>query len=168
MLQLNERLEYSLLADKMEEQATKRRERYVRSVEEIRIRLSIPAQDPSEDAARIQASQALMLTTQHDWARKADQEPDPDKREELYRAGIERFPMNTQLFNNGALFLEKRGKYDEAESFYRKALHLGLLRQTPKLLTNFASLLWRVRKNYEEAERIYRLALDTQITLGLQ
>ena len=161
MLQLNERLAYSLLADKIEEQAKKRRERYVRSVEEIRIRLSVPAQDPSEDAARIQVSQALMLTTQHDWARKADEQVDPDKREELYRVGMERFPMNTQLFNNGALFLERRRKYGEAESCYRKALELGLHRQTPKLLTNFASLLWRVRMNYEEAERIYRLALDT-------
>jgi Tfp pilus assembly protein PilF len=161
MLQLNERLAYPLLADTIEKQARKRRELYVRSVEAIRIRLSIPAQDPSVEAARIQVSQVLMLTMQNDWARKADQEPDPDKREELYRAGIERFPMSTQLFNNGALFLEKRGKYDEAESFYWKAFELGLHPQTPKLMTNFASLLWRVQMNYEEAKRIYRLALDT-------
>ncbi len=161
MLQLNERLDYPLLADMIEEQARKRRDRYVRSVEEIRIRLSIPAQDPSAEAARIQVSHALMVTTENDWARKADKEPDPDKREKLYWAGIERFPTSTQLFTNGTLFFVKREKYDEAESFYRRALEHDLHLQTYKLLLNFASFLWRVRMNYEEAERIYRLALDT-------
>ena len=68
------------------------------------------------------------------------------------------------MFNNGALFFERRGQYDEAERLYREAYERELYGTSVKLLTNFASFLWRIRQNYTEAEQLYRLAVATQPT----
>ena len=165
MLQLNERLEYSLRGNRITELASTRRELYERSVDEIRARLSVPLPTAAGEAARLQVGQALERTLQNEFEHRADQEPDVARREQLYRTGVQQFPNSSALFNNGGLFFERRGQYDEAERLYREAYERRLYSQTVKLLINFASFLWRIRKNYTEAEQLYRLAVATQPTI---
>ncbi|MGH8626587.1 MAG: hypothetical protein ACREYC_15400 [Gammaproteobacteria bacterium] len=59
---------------------------------------------------------------------------------QLYRTGIQRFPNSSALFNNGALFFERRGQYDEAERLYREAYERELYSQAVKLLVNVFSV----------------------------
>ena len=164
MLQLNERLDYPLLGNQIAQLASTRRELYERSVVEIQARLSIPLPTAAREAARLQVGQALDRTLQNELERRAEQEPDVARREQLYRTGIQQFPNSSALFNNGALFFERRSQYDEAERLYREAYERELYGNTVKLLTNFAFFLWRIRQNYTEAEQLYRLAVATQPT----
>jgi Tfp pilus assembly protein PilF len=85
-------------------------------------------------------------------------ETDLDKREAMYREGLEKFPQSAELAGNFALFLaNQRHDYDKAEHYYRKALELDL--NNAINTGNFASFLATRRHDYAEAERYFRKAL---------
>ncbi|HBK55739.1 MAG TPA: hypothetical protein DDZ76_05555, partial [Xanthomonadales bacterium] len=57
------------------------------------------------------------------WEREAASEPDPDRRDALYRAALAAVPTSPELLNNYANFLTKiRKDHDAAETHYRRAL----------------------------------------------
>jgi tetratricopeptide (TPR) repeat protein len=59
------------------------------------------------------------------WELKTRAELDGEKREAIYRQGIQHFPNCWELHGNFALFMaDVRGDADEAERLYRKALEL--------------------------------------------
>ncbi|WP_122564439.1 SIR2 family protein [Pseudomonas viridiflava] len=60
------------------------------------------------------------------WKLKADNEPDNERRKEIYLAGIKNFPESSKLLGSYGLFLELKIKdYDAAEATYKKALLLN-------------------------------------------
>jgi len=102
------------------------------------------------------------------WQLRADEEPDPSKREAIYREGLKVFPNSAKLTDNFALFMhEARNDYDEAERLYRKAMELDPKDAT--IIGNFAYFIHEVRKDYneakrlyDEAERLYRKAMELE------
>jgi Flp pilus assembly protein TadD len=92
------------------------------------------------------------------WQLKADAEPDPAKRETIFREGLRHFPKSAGLTGNLALLIHyERKNYKEAEQLYRKALELD--ENDANIAGNFAIFLTYIRKDYDEAERLYRKAL---------
>lgn len=84
---------------------------------------------------------------------------DPDKADEIYKEGLQRFPESPQLLGHYALFLKQvRKDMDQAEAYYRRALEAD-----PKhagILCNYAVFLEQVRKEMDQAETFYRRALE--------
>ena len=84
---------------------------------------------------------------------------DPDQADEIYLAGIEKFPESHQLLGNYAVFLKNiREDYDEAEKCYRRALEADP--NHANNLGNYAVFLTDIRQDYDEAEKYYRRALE--------
>lgn len=88
---------------------------------------------------------------------------DPDKANEIYREGVEKFEKSAELLGSYARFLyETRKDFDQAETFYRRALDVDPSNATN--LGNYANFLWQVRKDFDQAETFYRRALDANPT----
>ena len=89
-------------------------------------------------------------------------EKDNDKKEEIYKEGLNRYPKDTSLIHSYIKFLtDIRKDYDLVEEYYEK-----LLKINPKDLTtfnNYAVFLNKIRKDYERAEDYYKksLKIDT-------
>jgi Flp pilus assembly protein TadD len=115
-----------------------------------------------KDVRAAAAATVERLTKEQDWwswQLKVNAEPDPVKKEAIFREGLKDFPASTGLTGNFASFLtDVRKDHDEAERLYRKALQLDP--NNPIHTGNFATFLWEVRKDYDEAERLYRRALE--------
>ena len=92
------------------------------------------------------------------WELKAQRESDPDKREQIYREGIQLFPRRTTLHAAFAHFSYSIKNYDEAEELYRKALELDP--ESPDLIRYLAVLLSNVGRNHDEVEKLYRKAVE--------
>jgi len=164
MLQLGERLGYKPLADEIEGRAQGRVKRYRDQWELTQKRLTQPAKDDETEKVVKLVREALAATVQKEdswwsWYLKAQAEPDPAKREEIYRKGLSQFPKSAELTGNFAIFMSVvRKDYDEAEQLYRCALELDP--DSVIIADNFAAFLHQVRKDYDEAERFYRRALE--------
>ena len=84
---------------------------------------------------------------------------DPDKADEIYRQGIDKFPRSADLLGSYAVFLKTiRKDHDGAENHFRKALEADPEDATN--LGNYANFLWEVRKDHDEAEDYFRKALE--------
>ena len=93
------------------------------------------------------------------WELRAQAEPDPEKREQIYRTGLIQFPDSAPLIGTLAVFLtDIRKSHEEAERLFHRALEFDTT--NAYIMGNFASFLTNTRKNYEEAERLYRRALE--------
>lgn len=167
MLQLQEKLELPFLLPQVTADHEKRVINYQKQFEALTAALRKPADSPIAEEARkpvrIAAEAAVERLTKEKswwaWQLKADAEPDPAKREQIFQMAIEDFPQSHELFGNFAVFMENvRGDYDEAEQLYRKAQELDP--DEPIYAGNFALFLHRVRKNYDQAERLFRKALE--------
>lgn len=176
MLQLQEKLQLPFLLPALRSLNEKRVVDYQKQFEALTAVLRKPAQNPAAEEARKPARKAAeaaveRLTKEKDWwawQLKADSEPDPEKQEAIFRAGLEDFPHSFGLTANFAIFLHKvRKDYDEAERFYRKALELEP--NGTDGLFNLALFLYKVRNDYDETERLYRkiLELDPNNTHGV-
>ncbi len=167
MLQLQEKLQLPSLLPGLQSLNEKRVKDYQKQFEALTGALRKPAENPAAEEARKPARKAAeaaveRLTKEKNWwawQLKANAEPDPEKREAIFRAALDDFPESIQLTANFANFLsEVRKKSDEAEGLYRKALELD-----PNNISNtgnFATFMSKARKNYDEAERLYHKALD--------
>jgi Tfp pilus assembly protein PilF len=166
MLQLREVFSFPLLADHIESEAKDRARQYREAVEALQKRMEAPTPDASAEDNLAQQSlrrsfdgALKALTGWWAWELKARAEPDPVKRETIYRIGLEKYPDSAELTGNTALFLQEvRKDHVEAERLFRHALELD-----PKNATNtgnFALFLQEERKDHIEAERLFQRAIE--------
>jgi tetratricopeptide (TPR) repeat protein len=93
------------------------------------------------------------------WELKARAELDYEKREAIYRQGIQLLQNSHELHTHFANFMAyQRQKLDEAEQLFRKALELAP--NSANVTGWFASFMTWGRKNADEAEWLYRKALE--------
>ena len=84
---------------------------------------------------------------------------DPPRAEQIYGAGIEKFPRSAPLLGNYAIFLhDVRKDFEQAEAYYQRALEADAKHATN--LGNYALFLENVRKDFEQAEAYYQRALE--------
>ncbi|MGD0072973.1 MAG: hypothetical protein ABSD31_01375, partial [Candidatus Binataceae bacterium] len=164
MLEVGNRLQFGLLDDEIEKQAKNRAKAYREQFE----KLVKPGEPPlaSESAKDVRRAVERLVETQSGWwgwELKARAEPDPEKREQIYRSGLKEFRKNPELMCSFAnLLAGVRKNHDEAERLYRRALELAPENAIAIVMAYFATFLSRVRKNYDEAERLYRRALEIE------
>lgn len=173
MLQLQEKLQLPFLLPQLKSLNDKRVADYQKQFEALTAVLRKPAESPAAEQARKPARQAAeaaveRLTKEKDWwawQLKADAEPDPAKREAVFRAGLDDFPESSELTGNFANFMYRRRDYDEAERLYRRALELDPNNAYP--ISNLAHLIYTVHKAFGESERLYRKALELDPNLPI-
>ena len=92
------------------------------------------------------------------WILQANQEKDIDKKDKIYREGIERYPQDADLLGDYADFLcDICHDYDRAEAYYKRALEADP--NHANTLGNYALFLKDVRHDYDQAEAYYKRAL---------
>lgn len=94
---------------------------------------------------------------------------DPQRADQIYRDGMEKYPEAYQLVMSYANFLQTIQKdFDGAEEYYKKALELNP--EDAITLGAYAYFLHYHRGEHEEAEKYYKLSLqydpDNAINLG--
>lgn len=94
---------------------------------------------------------------------------DPQRADQIYRDGLEKYPDAYQLLMSYANFLQVIEKdFDRAEEYYKKALELNP--EDAITLGAYAYFLHYHRQDYENAEKYYELSLrfdpDNAINLG--
>ena len=145
----------------------KRVREFQNQFETLNKKLKEPAKDEAAEAARAPVREAAAaaverLTKEEDWwawQLKADAEPDPVKKEAIYRDGLKDFPESAGLTCYFAEFLGEFPKYyDEAEQLFRKSIKLDP--NDALDICSFAQFLNEVRKAYDEAEGLFRKALE--------
>jgi tetratricopeptide (TPR) repeat protein len=174
MLQLWEKLQLPSPIPDLQKSHDKRVTEFQRQFEELNKTLKQPSETPAVEKELKQVRETAeaaveRLTKEKDWwawELKAKAEPDPAKREAIYREGLKDFPESVELIGNFAIFFQQiRKDYDEAERLYRKSLELD-----PKQANNtgnFAAFVEQVRKDYDEAERLYRKSLELDPKLAI-
>lgn len=167
MLQLQEKLQLPFLLPQLQRANEQRVAAYQTQFEVLTASLTKPADNPAAEEVRKpvrKAAEAAVerLTKEKNWwawELKARAEPDPHKREGIYRAGLDDFPQSGELLGSFANFMtDERRNHDEAEHLYRGALEID-----PNLsiaIGNFANFMRNVRTDYNEAERLYIKALQ--------
>ncbi len=89
----------------------------------------------------------------------------PDKADEIYRAGLARFENSPELLGSYAIFLLKvRKDFDQAETYFRRALDANPNHFVT--LSNYGVFLHQVRKDFDGAETHFRRALDANPDYG--
>jgi len=164
MIQLNQTLGFELLDEQIERQAKKRADTYREQFKKFQENLTKQAvtQEAEEALRPVRKAFAETVTKEKSWwgwELKAREETDPDKREMIYKAGLNEFPDSHELIANFALFLDEiRKDYDQAEKLYLKALELDP--NNANNLGNFACFMDDIRKDYDQAEKLYLKALE--------
>ncbi|MEA2236068.1 MAG: hypothetical protein QOC81_792 [Thermoanaerobaculia bacterium] len=167
MLQFWEKLQLPSPLPQLQSVHDKRREGYQKQFETLTAALRKPAESVAAEEARKPVREAAdaaveRLTKEKDWwawELKARAEPDLEKAETIYRAGLEDFPQSHELTGNFANFMYLVCKnFDEAERLYRRALALDP--NNANHAGNLAIFMHVKRRNYNEAERFYRRAVQ--------
>ena len=167
MLQLQEKLKLDFLLPKLQTAHVTRVTSYQKQFEALTAALRKPAETVSDEEARKtvrKAAEAAVerLTKERDWwawQLKADAEPDPTKKEAIFRAALEDFPKSAELNGNFAVFMHYvRKNYDESELLFRKSLELDP--HDANRTGNFAVFMSRVRNDHDGAERLFRASLE--------
>ena len=159
MVLLGEKMGIGLLDEEVGRRARERTDRYRERIQRLDT-----VKHPSVMAA-------LVATLQKSgswwaWSRKAEAEQNPERRETVYRQGIELYPQSPELHSLfGDFMRDVRGNHeqakrlnDKAEQLFRKALELDP--NNANNTGNFAVFLTNVRGLHDEAERFYRKALE--------
>lgn len=164
MLQLAEKLiadfDMSAISERIEVRGKKRAESYREQAEKLQKSLASTA-EPSEGqlATRRVLTDAFKDTSNWwAWEMRAQAEADLEKRDHIYRAGIDALPDSAKLVGSYANFLRTARKdYATAEALYKKALELD---PNHAINTgNYASFLHTIRKDYTTAEVLFKKAL---------
>src|SRR3990167_6131976 len=154
MLQLNNKLNYGLLDEKIKKIAEQRAEKYKSQIENIQRR------EKSQETT-VALEDTIKKQPRGWWTIQllARAEKDIERKEKIYESGIMEFPKSAELHGNYAYFLYRvRKEYDRAEEYYKKALELD-----PNLAAttgSYAYFLYSVRKEYDKAEEYYKKALE--------
>ncbi len=112
------------------------------------------AKEPTTKAREDKKITALDLFLK---ARKAQQEKDPLRAEQLYRKAIEIDPNHAFAHSNLGYTLNELKRYEEAEAALRRAIELDPNLTAPH--NNLGSVLNEL-KRYEEAEAVLRRAIE--------
>ena len=98
----------------------------------------------------------------HGWwsvVMKANEESDPDKRQEIYEQGINRFPTSPELYERYANFLmEIRGNHEAAGKMYEKALELDP--SNAITINNYAVFKEQSMRDPDAARKLYEKAFE--------
>ncbi|CAC9612747.1 hypothetical protein [uncultured Gammaproteobacteria bacterium] len=93
-----------------------------------------------------------------DYELKVRGEANIDKKDEIYKAGLEIHPKSPELHGNYAFFLHDiRNDYDKAEIHYKRALKFDP--NNVNINGNYATFLNYTRNDYDKAEIHYKRAL---------
>jgi Tfp pilus assembly protein PilF len=156
MVLLGERMQVGLLDEEIGLRAEKRTQQYRERIQRL---------DTVKHPTVTKALAATLTRSGGWWAwyQKASAEIDLDRRETVFRQGIQHCPQSAELHHNFANFLRRdRKNHDEAERFYRKAVEINP--KNDAVACNLATFLWQVRGNNHEAERLYCKAI--QLNMG--
>jgi protein O-mannosyl-transferase len=94
-----------------------------------------------------------------EWDIEARAESNKDRRNAIYKAGIEQFPNSAHLINSYAIFLHEVGEnVDVVESMYKRAIEIDP--NDSNILGNYAVFLADVREKYDKAEEMYKSAIE--------
>jgi len=154
MLQLNNKLNYGLLDEKIKKIAEQRAEKYKSQIENIQRR------EKSQETT-VALEDTIKKQPRGWWTIEllARAEKDIEKKGKIYESGIMEFPKSAELYGSYANFLYSvRKEYDKAEGYYKKALELDPNNATNT--GNYANFLRNVRKEYDKAEEYYKKALE--------
>ena len=155
MIQISKKLKLEMLHKEIVEIARKRAITYREKFEEIASK--------SDDATK-EALTEITGRGEKDWwyyEIVARAEEDIDKRDQIYRKGLEACPNSPELHGSYAIFLWKIcNEHDRAETHYKKALELD-----PKNAIchgGYAVFLTDIRQDYDRAEDYYKQALEAE------
>ena len=126
---------------------------------------SIESRDPNAEATKL-LDKALRnsiegITDPYGFHLKAESvmKKDPDLADQIYRAGLDKYPESIVVNGNYANFLTDIKKdYDRAEEFYKRAVELDP--DYAITIGNYASFLYDIRKDHDRAEEFYKRALE--------
>ncbi|MEW5925008.1 MAG: tetratricopeptide repeat protein [Candidatus Zixiibacteriota bacterium] len=154
MVQLGDSLGLKRLDDNVVDIAKKRASKYKEQFNKI--------MKETGDSNTKDALSGIVGRGEKDWwyyEVEASREKDINKREKIYKAGIEELPDSPELSGNYALFLNDiRNDYSRAEEMYKKAIELDPNNATN--LGNYAVFLYNIRKDYDKAEALYEKAIE--------
>ncbi len=155
MLKFNQVLNYKLFDDELKNIAQKRMESYRKQLESINSneKTSAEVKDMILDAAKKQKKSPWLLIIE------IENEKDIEKKNEMFRSGIEEFKNNVEFVLSYISFLLKiKMDYTEADKYYKRVLELE-----PNNAINietYAIFLSEQKKDYSEAEVFYKKALE--------
>lgn len=118
MVLLGEKMGIGLLDEEIDRRAEARTERYRDRIQRL------------DTVGHPEVTKALAATLERSggwwaWEQKAEFEKDSERREIVYRQGIQHYPRSPELHGNFAIFLtDIRRNHDEAERFHQKAIEL--------------------------------------------
>ncbi len=131
-----------------------------------KLQVKVASSPGSEDKEALEVAIDKVIKQAKDWwaveleARKY-QESDSDRADEIYRAGIGKFPDSHELMGNYALFLDSiRKDYDGAEEYYKRAVVAEP--NDADYPGNYAFFLENIRKDYDGAEEYYKRAIEAE------
>nr|MDA8134497.1 tetratricopeptide repeat protein [Desulfobacteraceae bacterium] len=156
MIQMGNKLGLERLDKKLVEIAEKRSEKYRDDLEKL------TKKENTTDETKQALSDIASRGDNKDWlyyAMKASKEKNIDKKEAIYKEGINALPESPELHGSYAIFLSDiRKDYDAAETFYKKAIQLDP--EDPDYTGNYAIFLSDIRKDYDTAETFYKKAIE--------
>jgi len=155
MMQIGNKLELGLLDTKIKEIAEQRANTYIEQVKKA-------IGEESSDPTTKEAISDIVSRGEKDWLYYellVSKEKDLNKREEIYRTGLKKLPVSSQLHASFAVFLhEEKKEYDQAEYYYDKAYHLN--KNNYINLGNYANFLYKINKEYDRAEKYYQQTIE--------
>jgi tetratricopeptide (TPR) repeat protein len=153
MLNLNNRLGYKILSDKIEDIATKRRMLYEKQLNKLT--------EPDVDSTTKSAVKELVANTWWEVFIKILETKNIEEKDTLFQTGIEKFPESWELVLQYASFLKDiRKDYSRAEKYYKEALKIEPNRSTPN--NNYALFMHLIRRDYVQAEVYYKRAIELE------
>jgi tetratricopeptide (TPR) repeat protein len=158
MLQINEKLGYSLLDESIVDIAKRKAEKYRGQVEKTQKNLN---ETPKAFEAKAALKSMRERQKRNWWAIElmAQAEEDLDKKEEIYKQGLAELPDSAELLVGYAILLHFIKKdYYKAEELYKKAMELDP--ENAIITSNYAVFLNDVRKDNDKAEEFYKKALE--------
>ena len=118
----------------------------------------------SDDGRAFQAAVEKIRTSVKDWwgvvlEANEFENSDPEKANQIYLSGLEKFPNSPELLGSYALFLHNiRKDYDQAEHYFQRALEADP--KQANILDSYARFLKNIRKDSDQAEPYYQRALE--------
>ena len=108
------------------------------------------------------AVSCMVSRSEKDWLYyeiEAKKSESNDEQNLIYLEGLRALPKSAELHGNYAMFLENTRKdYDEAETYYNKAI--GLDSANVVNIANYAFFLENTRKDYNKAETYYKKCVE--------
>jgi len=154
MIQLNGKLGYPFLGEKIIDIAKQKAKRYWEQIEKIQ-KKAVQSIDTNKAIADI-----FKKTKTNEWtvALEALREKDINKRHQVLEDGLRQFPDSSSLLGAYAVSLQEARNYDRADEYFKKALKIDP--DDLKVIIFYAVFLDNIRHEYDKAEECYRKAIE--------